>query len=377
MIFMSYMDYLVGNCISWMGQDCGAWNSQMHFNWQSPYFNPMGASADLGLSGYMNPGTNIVSINGTLPAYPLSEAANLRVGQASEPRGWFYSLPHFSHAFTPARTSFLKEKLPACHNDSCRETLKPNVESGCAQKRLFVVDQSGDQTTLIFGSGNGASIHCLASWKQNPNGAYNLGGENDGTERVLKNLSEPVLTNEYNENNETGIESEMHEDTEELDALLYSDDDDDDSTDDDEVTSTGHSPSTMTDHDVQDWFEGSTDEVASCAGTTKKRKHFDGGYDEKLSVMDTASSAKPNRSFELEDDAESNCANNRSSGLRELDFSSSNKKIRKVKIRDTVSILQSIIPDGKGKDAIMVLDEAIQYLKLLKLKAKAFGFDSL
>ncbi|PON63446.1 Myc-type, basic helix-loop-helix (bHLH) domain containing protein [Parasponia andersonii] len=355
-----------------MGQDCGTWNPQLHFNWQSPYFNPSGAPEDLGLSGYMNPGTNMVSMNGTLPEYKLSEAANLQVGQAGEPHRWFYCLPRFSQVVVPAPTSILKEKLPACPHGSCREILKPNVESGCTQKRLCVVDQSGDQTTLIFSSANGASVHCLASWLQNPVGAYNLSGEIDGTERVLKNLSEPVLANEYNENNATGVESEMHEDTEELDALLYSDDDD--TTEDDEVTSTGHSPSTMTAHDIQDWFERSTDEVASCAGATKKRKHFDDGYDAKPSLMDTASSAKPNRSLLLEDDAESSCANNRSSESRELDFSSSNKKIRKEKIRETVSILQSIIPDGKGKDAIVVLDEAIQYLKLLKLKAKALRF---
>lgn len=363
-----------------MGEDCGTWHPQLHFNWKSSQLNSSGGPLDLGLSAYMNPSTNTISTNGAFPAYALSEASNLRAGPANEPHGWFYCLPRFRQAFTPAPTSIIKEeKLRACDKESCRETLQPNGEPECAQKKFLVVDHSGDQTTLIFSSGVGASVRCLASWKR-PNGAYNLCTEDAGTERVLKNLSEPVLTDEFNDHNENGGESEMREDSEELDALLYSDDEDDgDSAGDDEVTSTGHSPSTVISYDKQDWFEGSTDEVAGYVGTTKKRKLVDGGYDDKPFLMDTASSVKRYRSIELEDDAESSRANQKRSGLREIDFlsSSSNKKMRKEKIRETVSILQSIIPDGKGKGAILVLDEAIQYLKYLKLRAKAFGIDAL
>lgn len=349
-----------------MGEDCGTWHPKLGINWQSPYLNSLGAPLDLEQSACMNPSTNMMSPNGTFRGYPFSEAPNLRVGQANEPNDWFYSLPRFRQAFAPAPNSILQEKLPAFCDESCRETLKPNVESECAQKRFLVVDQSGDQTTLIFSPGVGASVRCLASWKRNSDG--HLCMEDPRTERVLKNISDPVLTDEFNDNDENGGESEMHEDTEELDALLYSDDEDGNSTEDDEVTSTGHSPSTMTSYDKEDWFE---------TKITKKRKLFDGGYDDKPFLDDTASSVKWNRSIELEDDAESSCANAKSSGLREIDFLSRNKKIRKEKIRETVGILQSIIPDGKGKDAIVVLEEAIQYLKYLKLKAKAFGIDAL
>lgn len=183
------------------------------------------------------------------------------------------------------------------------------------------------------------------------------------------------MTDEFKGNDESGAESEMHEDTEELNALLYSDDESD-YTEDDEVTSTGHSPSTMTVHDKQNWFETRDEEVASSCGITKKRKLFDGAYDVP-SIMDTATSKNPNRSAELEDDAESSCARNRSSGSRELDSLSSNKKMKKDKIRETVSVLQNIIPGVKGKDEMVVLDEAILYLKSLKVKAKAFGLESL
>ena len=55
------------------------------------------------------------------------------------------------------------------------------------------------------------------------------------------------------------------EDTEELNALLYSDDDSED-TEDGKVTSTGHSPNAMTAHDEQ--FMGGFEELAS----SKKRR---------------------------------------------------------------------------------------------------------
>ncbi|KAL5558540.1 hypothetical protein UlMin_034751 [Ulmus minor] len=360
-----------------MGEDCGSWHPRMNFNWESSYPNSLSAPPDWGQCSYMNPGTNMVSTNGSVPFYGSSEIPNLRGGQDNEPAGWYYCLPRFQQAVIPTPTSVLKEKLPAPQNVSCREAMKPNLESGFAQKSFLVVDKSGDQTTLIFSPGIGNSVRCVSSWNPNTGGAYNSSGEDAGTKRSIENLSEPILTDESNDNNETGVESEMHEDTEELNALLYSDDDSDyTEDDDDEVTSTGHSPSTMTAYDNQNLFEGSTEEVASSAGTTKKRKLCDGGYNAMPVPLDSPSLAKPNRSSELEDDAESSCANDQNFGLmREMNSFASNKKMRKEKICEIVSILQSIIPVGKGKEAMVVLDEAIQYL--MKVKANAFGFDSL
>ncbi|KAF3445995.1 hypothetical protein FNV43_RR11173 [Rhamnella rubrinervis] len=363
-----------------MGEDCGSWHPQLHSDWQPPNLNFLGSPLDLGrhnlFSAYTNLGANMVSTNCTLPVYASAEVPQLRAGQASEPNGWFYCLPHYRQAITPAPNSILKDKFSASPSEGCNETMKPKAEPWCAQKRFLVIDQSGDQTTLIFSSGIGTPVQCLASLDPNSHNAHNLNGEDGGTKRDVKNLSEPILTDELNEDNEIDVQSEMHEDTEELNALLYSDDESD-STEDDEVTSTGHSPSTMTDFDRQNWFNGSTEEVASSAGTTKKRKLFDGACDDKPSIKDTATSVKPILSFDLEDDAESSCANNKIPELRKLDSLSSNKRVKREKIRETISMLQNIIPGGRGKDAIVVLDEAIQYLKSLKVKAKAFRFDAL
>lgn len=362
-----------------MGEDWGAWFPQQQFDWQFPNLNHLGAPFNLGeqhtIPSFMNSGAGMVSMKGTLPVYPSPESPHLHVGQANEPRGWFYCLPRFRQAFAPALNSGLKEKLSTVHCDNHTEPIVPKIDSGCAQKRFLVFDQSGDQTTLIFSSGNGTPVQCLTSWDPNPIGAYNLKREDPGTKENLNINFGPIASHQFGENNGTDLQSEMHEDTEELNALLYSDDDSD-YTEDDEVISTGHSPSTMTAHNRQYWFEGSTEEVASSDGSTKKRKLFGECFSDVPALMDTASSRKPIRSFEYEDDAESRCNNGINWASGEMGFEMCNKRIRKERIRETVSILQNLIPDGKGKDTIVVLDEAINYLKSLKLKAKALGLDA-
>ncbi|KAM1935066.1 hypothetical protein ACFX15_019182 [Malus domestica] len=367
---------LPGSCFGWMGEDFGTWIYQQHLGWQPPDPNAMGAPHGLGqqnfITAYGKPGTNMLLTNGTMPPYASSELPQPQVGKPNEPKGWFYCLPRIRQAFMPATDNGLKEIVSSACHESHGGTFVPYADSAFEQKRLLVNNLSGYRTTLVFSSEIVNPLQCRTSWNPDQQGAYYLDGDDPRNERDFKNLSGAVLTDEFRGNDECGAESEMHEDTEELNALLYSDGDSD-YTEDDEVTSTGHSPSTTTVHDKQNWFE----EVASSDGMNKKRKLFDGGNDGVPSVMDTASPMKHNRSLELEDDAESSCACQRSSGLREVDSLSSNKKMRKEKIRETINILQNIIPDGKGKDAIVVLDEAIHYLKSLKLKAKAFGLDSL
>ncbi|KAF2298724.1 hypothetical protein GH714_026246 [Hevea brasiliensis] len=323
-----------------MGEDWGSWFHQQQFDWQSPNLNYLGAPYNLGQQytapSFMNSGTDMVSIKGTLPVYPPPELSHLHVGQAEEPHGWFYRLPCFRQAFMPALNSGLKEKLVTVPCVDHKEAIAPKVEPGCHQKKFLVFDQSGDQTTLIFSSGTGAPVQCFTSWSPNPIAAYNLKREDHGTKENIH--LEAISANQFGGKNDTELQSDMHEDTEELNALLYSDDDSD-STDDDEVTSTG-------------------------------------GYSVLPALMDTASSMKPIRSCEFEDDAESRCEDGLDWTSGEMNSEPTKKRIRKERIRETVSILQNIIPGGKGKDATVVLDEAINYLKSLKLKAKALGLDA-
>lgn len=327
----------------------------------------------------------MVTPNGTLPISAFSELPQPRTGNnANEPYGWFYCLPRYRQGLTtPMSNPILKEELPIVgpQENSREAVVVPNdPASGCAQKGFLVFDQTGDRTTMIFSSGIGAApMHqCPTSWNPKLPTAYNMIGNDDsGHKREPLYFSGEILTDGFIENHGgSEVGSEMHEDTEELNALLYSDDDSD-YTEDDEVTSTGHSPSTMTDHDNQDWYEdGSAEEVADSDEATTKPNVFEEGYN--VANSDSANSAKRKRSppSEYEDDAQSSCANERyPSCSDDTEITSGNKRTRIERIRETVSILQRIVPGGKGKGATAVLDEAIHYLKSLKMKAEALGLD--
>ncbi|XP_078164349.1 transcription factor SAC51-like [Carex rostrata] len=170
-----------------------------------------------------------------------------------------------------------------------------------------------------------------------------------------------------------GTESEMHEDTEEIDALLYSDSDEYII---EEEPSTGQSP--------MKYITG--EEVASTTIHAKKRRL---GIDLDASLIDTATSAKDcdyNNNNNVLDcsDAESSCVGGgeeretlegeerESEGISEKS-DCIDMNLKRKKIQETVCLLRRIIPGGKGKDAATILDEAISYLKSLKLKAKALG----
>lgn len=304
------------------------------------------------IPSYMNPYSNSVSTYGILPMLQSPESLHLTANQADEPHGWFYCLPHHRQAISPGSKSVIKDEVPSSLNKADTD-----------QRRFLVFDQSGDQTTFMFSPAIRTSMEGLSSFGPSPYNGHNFSGERPGTERDSLHNAGPILT-DGNEINGTDLESEMHEDTEELNALLYSDDENDYS-EDDEETSTGHSPSTMTSNERLKSFEGSAEEVASTAEPSKKRK---------LSLMDTATSRKSIQFLGYEeDDAESSCGNDLSQG----NGGEGSKRLRRERIRATVSILQSIIPNGMGKDAVAVLDEAINYFRSLKLKAKALGLDSL
>ncbi|XVF39610.1 hypothetical protein PTKIN_Ptkin01aG0047500 [Pterospermum kingtungense] len=364
---------LPGDCSGWMGEGCGSWFPLQQFDLQSPNLNSLTVPHPLGQQSinpqFINSGTNMVSTTGTLPVYARPELPQLRVGQANNgPNGWFYCLPRYRQVFAPPSNCFLKEQLPANPYENHAENNVPKAGSGCAQKRFLVFDQSGDQTTLIFSSAFGTPIK-HTSWGPKSTAACNYNGEEPVAKANLNLPSGPISADVFDDNG-TDVQSEMHEDTEELNALLYSDDDSD-YTEDEEVTSTGHSPSTMTAHYEQ--FEGGAQEVASSTGLTKKRKLLDCRNDYAPLLMDNASSLHPNRCSEYEDDADSSSAFGQNPRSRCMDSSSGNKRMRKDKIRETVNVLRSMIPGGEGKDAIVVLDEAIDYLKSLKLKAKTLG----
>ncbi|KAI3672481.1 hypothetical protein L6452_38570 [Arctium lappa] len=291
--------------------------------WQSP--NPNSSSTQIGLGPRV-----------TIPSFGNMVSPKASVCQ--EPCGWFYGLPRYRQGFIPA----VNPKLPVAI---------PN-DVGAVQKKFLVFDQSGDQTMLIYSSGGGiAPIRHHFPPSVNPK---------------LQSGSHPLPVDEcIKENAGNDSRSEMREDTEELNALLYSDDDEN------EVMSSGHSPNSMTGFIEQKRKNCKEEEVGSSAGPTKRHKQEERGSIAN-SLEDTASSGKSGV----------NCSGYGGSGVFEEesnDFSAGNKRVkRKEKMKETISLLQNLIPGGKNdRNAIMVIDEAIHYLRSLKVKAKALGLDSL
>lgn len=146
--------------------------------------------------------------------------------------------------------------------------------------------------------------------------------------------AEPVKLSELQHRVE---ESEMHEDTEEINALLYSDEDYE-SDDEDEVMSTGHSPYSV----EQVCNKRQLEEID---GPCKRQRLLD-----KVENISGLSSSLVVGTSTKEDTG---------SGL-------SNEQARKDKILTALKILESIVPGAKGNQALLLLDEAIDYLKLLK-----------
>lgn len=359
-----------------MEEHCGTWKQHPQFGWQSPNLSSHDVGKRDGICANMNPpGVNFEP--NTMPAFGSSALPHLQFGHSYEPHGWFYCLPRFRQGFIPAPSFAAEEKPSADHVKGFRDKIAPCDESSSPQKQFLVVDQMCGRTTVVYSSRFGSPNECLDSWHSKLYGTNYWSGNEPSFRRDLNlNLNQmtgPTLADQVDENQGTDNESEMHEDTEEINALLYSDseaysaEDDDD---DDEVTSTGHSPSTMTTHDNHKTLRGTAEEVASSAGKAKKRKLVD-GYNDDIQVMDTANSLQHEKSPAVGDnDAESRCSYGNIEG-------SGNKKMKKEKIRDVLSVLESIIPGGKDKNPVMLLEDAISCLKSLKHKAKALGLDAL
>ena len=320
------------------------------------------------LPACINPGTCVSSARVALPRFVVPGTPDLKTGQTNEAHGLFQCLPLQFQSLLPTPNPYHKEKQSVLSYGPDGKTL-PNANSGSSPTRFLVFDQCGNQTRLIYNSGF-PPVQNPSTATTKPICYYNLDKEEQVSRIGRIDPSKYFLHEESVEN--THEESEFHEDTEEINALLYSDDDDDgggddDYGDDDEVASTGHSPSYEKDEHVEFMIE----EVAGSEGPNKRQKLFDGGY-KKSSPVDTATSVKLDGSLEYDSDAESGYAIGHNQG-EEVGSILGVMHFKRDRIRETVRILESIIPGAEGKDPLLVIDEAIDYLKILKLKAKSLG----
>ncbi|KAF6165571.1 hypothetical protein GIB67_006461 [Kingdonia uniflora] len=358
---------------------------QQHLPWIAPNLSCAYLMPEPGwencFQDFVLPSGHMASTNYSLQDLGGSESPLLKPRQASEQQGWFYGLPRHRQALIPAPISvpimaMEEPKMMGTSTGQKRFLIfdhvqtptpnsapilpkEPNIVGTTGQKRFLIFDQSGSRTSLIFSSLAGSPVQQPSLGYLN---LFNSCGVN--VEAPMPNnpvdQAEAVISDGFDDNYGTDEKSEMHEDTEELNALLYSDDDYES---DDEEVSTGHSPGEMTDYEKE--------EVASSGGPTKRKRETD---QEETELLDTASSGGPIAMPQSDFETESICGEGRTQeGDGATSILSHNKRIKRKRILETVGILRRIIPGGMDKDALLVLDEAIQYVKSLKLKAKSLG----
>ncbi|GAV79697.1 hypothetical protein CFOL_v3_23160 [Cephalotus follicularis] len=361
---------LPGDYFGWMVKDNNFCYFPQPSGWQSPTnFHCMNLLSEPrqpeNLPACINSGSSFFSASMALPGSLSPGILSSTAEQTNEAHGMPQCLHSCAQTIFPSINPCLDEiRSPFTCLFSGRAT--PTAMPISSQKRLLVFDQSGNQTQLVYDS--------VYPPVQNPTTTIsNLFQKELAVNMEQLNPSKLVFHEDSDENHVKDEGGDMHEDTEELNALLYSDYGD--CSDDDSVMSTDHSPFAIRgSYDKQEQVKEMT-EVASATSPNKRQKLLDGGYN-KSSKMNNASSAKVEGSQEYDDDdAESSYANGQNP-VGKVGYFLGKMQSRKDKIRGTLRILESIIPGAKGKDPVVVLDEAIDYLKCLKLKAEARGVNN-
>lgn len=332
------------------------WPFKQNAAWHLPNLNCMNKllppyGQQNSLPFHMNP--RPFSPNAAFPGFSVSAWPGLKTGQANANPGLSQCMPSLQESTLPHELGI---------------KTAPNDATGSIQKRFLIFDQSGSQTRMFFSPFVLSPCTPFVAPVELARSSH-LCDKKQATEVEKISPAEGIIQDTSGENHIIGEGSEMHEDTQEIDALLYSDDDDDDYDDeDDEVTSTDHSPFT-----IKFEKEGEITEQVACSGDTIKRQRLVDGRYKKSSLEDATSLLKLDSSCKYDSDAESSCANGRIGSKKNVGSVLGIKRSRKDKINETLRILESIMPGSKSKDPLLVIDEAIDYLKSLKLKVKALG----
>ncbi|XVE49502.1 hypothetical protein DITRI_Ditri01bG0087600 [Diplodiscus trichospermus] len=375
-----------------MVQTNNSWFFPQHSSWQLPKLSCMSASleprqpeclplcinpsthmfyASMSMPGSLvpgtNPGINVLPANIVMPGF--ADVSVLKTEQKHQSHELLQQqlYPCFPTSL-PSPGSYLNEQQFLIAKGNRGRSIDNEV-SGSFPKGLVIFDQSGSQMRLIHGSVLPSSQHGTTAISELAS-CIDLHESKAVTTNPFT-LTPPILLEEYDENHLNVEESEMHEDTEEINALLYSDEEEDDD-DEEEVKSTDHSPiGIKQNYKSHDHVDDIMEEVASSDGPNKRQKLLNGGH--KQSVMvEAACSVKFECSHKYDSDAEPSYALGKNQG-EEMDSILRNKQSKKDKIRLMLKVLESIIPGAKGKNPLLVLDESIDYLKSLKVEAETLG----
>lgn len=281
--------------------------------------------------------------------------------------------PHMESLFFPL-DPYIRESQSASVPKFGVKTMANNVTS--SNRRSYVIFDQSDDLVSFFLSSFGPSTGKFVDLPMRP---VHFGCTRDVQQIPINEQTNPMNTKIQGAPDDGQVaveESEFHEDSEEINALLYSDDEYDynygEEDCDGEVTSTDRSPSKVEEILYNDEQVGAMiEEVATSDGSTKRQRLLDGSYQKSL-VVKHANSGENDRSRECNNDMESTSACPSAIG----NVMSSNlgvKQSRKDNIQETLTIIENIIPGLKSKEPTLIIDEAISYLKFLKLKAKALG----
>ncbi|KAG7011543.1 Transcription factor bHLH, partial [Cucurbita argyrosperma subsp. argyrosperma] len=343
----------------WMVKTGDSWPQSGHSAENLPKFDCMNELLNLRLR-CLNRDTCISSAQMEFWGSSIQQA-----GLNSEPRnGLPYGSPSYSRTMRPNVLPCLLKK----QYDSSLELAQialPGSNTEFSKRKFIIFDQSGNQTSVMYSSGS-AQIPLSISAK---NCSHGLNDDDEEEEAARDFDIKSYLYHKSPSINGivAGEESEMHEDTEEINALLYSDDDNHCSSDD-EVTSTGHSPPLIKElYDKQ--IEEMNEEVASSDGPRKRQRLVDGRH---KNLSDAPFSKKVDAFNNYEVDTKSSYSGDDSQGHL-MDYGSGKFSSKQDKLRETLKLLESMVPGAEGKPPMLVIDDAIDYLKSLKFKAKAMG----
>ncbi|KAL2342068.1 hypothetical protein Fmac_010008 [Flemingia macrophylla] len=326
------------------------WPYPQHMACPSPCLNcscTLGEPCSHVHSAYMNPSKCIFPAVSIFPGFTAPAIPNLKTEQANEVQRFLQypnSEPHLNEMPTGGAMQ--------------------TANHVSLQKKLLIFDHSGSKTRLLYSPVYPLVQSPIVTATQFAQ-VYDVKEEAQATNMGLKHF--PIYTSpeETGKDHIDNEESEMHEDTEEINALLYSDDSDDD----DEVTSTGHSPLvTKRTYVMQEQFADMKEEVASTDWPNKRQKSINGGYNRLPPLVDSASSKRLNETCEYFSDAESKYASGGVYSPRKIKLDNSTAtdiQLKKDKIRELLRVLENFIPGAKGKHPLLIIDGTIDYLKSL------------
>ncbi|XP_028782142.1 transcription factor bHLH143-like [Neltuma alba] len=350
-----------------------SWPCPQNVAWQAHHLNCSPTSREprlCGLPADLN--TSMCNFPGhkAFPGFTFPGFLNLGTVQTEELRG-FLQYPNHHHS------GDIQSVSEQCLKESDIGGAMPHENPASLQKKFLIFDQSGDKTRLFYSP----IFPLVHSPNVAPSKFIQASGETKMGQAASTDENYPMkysLPEDRNENHINVEESELHEDTEEINALLYSDEDVDYHSDDDEVASTGCSPlATKRPCVMQDQFENMKEEVASSDQPTKRQKLNDDGL-ERSSPINSGISVRQDESCDYTSDAESKNSTSQVYSAKqtrgEENSMMGNTHFKKDKIRESLKVLENLVPGAKGKEPLSVIDGTIEYLKSLMSRSGTPGF---